>query len=209
LLATIDHLVYACPDLEAGIEEIARLLGVRASVGGSHPGWGTRNALVSLGPKAYLEIIGPDPAQAGHDQARVFGVGECAAPKLVTWAAKGDDLERLHTLDLGDGASIGEVFAGSRDLPEGATLRWHLTNPFTVLADGLVPFFINWGESPQPASAAARGATLLALRAEHPDPEGVRVMLEQLELELPLSVGPEPALVAIIEGLKGQVELGR
>jgi hypothetical protein len=32
-------------------------------------------------------------------------------------------------------------------------------------------------------------------------------MLEQLELELPVSVGQEPALVATIEGLNGQVEL--
>jgi hypothetical protein len=127
----------------------------------------------------------------------------------VTWAAKGDDLERLHTLDLGDGASIGEVFAGSRDLPEGASLSWRLTNPFTLLGDGLVPFFIDWGDSPHPAGTAVQGATLVALRAEHPDPGEVRVMLEQLELELPLSVGPEPALVATIEGLKGRVELGK
>ena len=207
MLATIDHLVYACPDLEVGIEEIEGLLGVRASAGGSHPGWGTRNALVSLGPTAYLEIIGTDPDQADYDQARVFGVGEFAAPKLVTWAAKGDDLERLHRLDLGDGASIGDVFAGSRDRPDGVTLRWHLTNPFTVLGDGLVPFFIDWGDSPHPAGAAAQGANLVALRAAHPDPEGIRLMLEQLELELPLSLGPEPALVATIEGLKGRVEL--
>ncbi len=207
MLAAIDHLVYACPDLEAGIEEIKRLLGVRASPGGSHPGWGTCNALVSMGPTAYLEIIGPDPAQPDYDQPRVFGVSELAPPKLVTWAAKGDELEGLRGLNLGDGASIGEVFAGSRDQPDGTTLCWRLTNPFTVLGDGLVPFFIDWGDSPHPAGAAVQGATLVALRAEHPNPEGIRLMLEQLELELPLSAGPEPALVATIEGLKGQVEL--
>lgn len=203
----VDHLVYACPDLEAGIEEIERLLGVRASVGGSHPGWGTCNALVSLGPTVYLEIIGPDPAQADFDQARVFGVSEFAAPKLVTWAAKGDDLERLHALDLGDGATIGEVCAGSRDRPDGVTLCWSLTNPFTVLGDGLVPFFIDWGDTPHPAGAAVQGASLVALRAEHPDPDGIRAMLEILELGLPLSVGPAPVLVATIEGPNGRIEL--
>jgi hypothetical protein len=182
-------------------------LGVRASVGGSHPDWGTCNALVSLGPTAYLEIIGPDPAQPDYDQARVFGVSEFAAPKLVTWAAKGEDLERLHTLDLGAGAGIGEVFASSRDQPDGETLCWSLTNPFTVLGDGLVPFFINWGDSTHPAGVATQGATLVALRAEHPDPDGIRAMLLALELELPLSRGPEPALIATIEGPGGCVEL--
>lgn len=203
----VDHLVYACPDLELGIDEIERLLGVRASPGGSHPGWGTRNALVSLGPAVYLEIVGPDSEQTAYAQPRVFRVDDLSAPRLVTWAARGSDLEGLRSPELGDGAALGEVFSASRQQPDGVTLSWKLTNPFTVLGDGLVPFFIDWGETPHPASAAAQGATLLALRAEHPDPEGVRVMLEQLELELPVSVGPEPALVATIEGLNGQVEL--
>jgi len=39
------------------------VLGIRASLGGQHPIWGTRNALVALGPSSYLEIItaGPGP----------------------------------------------------------------------------------------------------------------------------------------------------
>ena len=34
-LSVVDHLVYAAPDLDAGIAEIERLTGIRATIGGS------------------------------------------------------------------------------------------------------------------------------------------------------------------------------
>jgi hypothetical protein len=36
-LSRVDHLVYATPDLNRGIDEIERLTGVRATPGGQHP----------------------------------------------------------------------------------------------------------------------------------------------------------------------------
>ena len=41
LISRVDHLVYATPDLNRGVEKIERLLGVRATAGGQHPGSGT------------------------------------------------------------------------------------------------------------------------------------------------------------------------
>ena len=207
LLARVDHLVYATPDLNRGVEEIEKILGVRATPGGQHPGRGTRNALITLGPAIYLEIIAPDPEQPPPKTPRPFGIDGLKESRLVAWAAKGSDLERLRDEAARKGARLGEVMSGSRRRTDGVLLSWRYTDPQTVLADGLVPFFIDWGQSPHPARTAAQGASLIALRAEHPDAQRVQRLLNDLGLDLTVQPGATPALVAIIDGPRGRVEL--
>ena len=205
LLAKIDHLVYATPDLGTAVASIRRLVGVQATPGGQHPGGGTRNALIALGDATYLEIIGPDPEQPKPPQPRRFGIDDLTAPKLVTWAAKSSDLEQLTGDALRKGIQLGPVNPGSRRTPQGVLLAWRLT--LTALGDGIVPFFIDWGQTPHPARTAATGATLIDLRAEHPDAERVQKILTQLGLELPVQAGARPALIATISSPRGRVEL--
>ena len=207
LLMRVDHLVYATPDLNRGVEEIEKLLGVRATPGGQHPGRGTRNALITLGPATYLEIIAPDPEQPPPKKPRPFGIDGLKESRLVAWAAKGDDLDRLRDDAGRKGTRLGEVISGSRRRTDGVLLSWRYTDPQTVLADGLVPFFIDWGQSPHPANTAAQGASLIALRAEHPDAQRVQRLLRELGIDLPVRAGAKPALVATIESPRGRVEL--
>jgi hypothetical protein len=207
LLARIDHLVYAAPDLNTGIEAIEKLTGVRATPGGQHPGRGTRNALIALGPASYLEIIGPDPEQPAPPNPRPFGIDGLKAPRLARWVVKGQNLEQLAAEASRKGVQLGEVTSGKRQRPDGVLLTWRYTDPRVDLADGLVPFFIDWGESPHPAATAAKGLTLIALRAEHPDAARVRKILTQLGLDLPVRTGPAPALIATIDSPRGRVEL--
>jgi hypothetical protein len=207
LLQRIDHLVYATPDLDLGISTIEKRLGVRATAGGQHPGLGTRNALAALGPTSYLEIIGPDPAQPKPAGPRRFGLDELKSPRLLTWVAKSTDLDALVTKARAGGVALGAVLPGSRKRPDGVVLSWRYTDPNTVLADRLVPFFIDWGNSPHPSATAARGATLVELRAEHPEPERAQKMLDALGLGLRVSQGPAAALIATIDAPRGRVEL--
>src|ERR1700704_5293260 len=95
ILSRIDHLVYATPNLAAGVEQVEKLLGVKAAPGGQHPGAGTRNALIRLGELTYLEIIGPDPDQPKPALSRRFGIDDLKSSGLVTWAAKNVNLDAL------------------------------------------------------------------------------------------------------------------
>jgi hypothetical protein len=207
LLGRIDHLVYATPDLKTGIDTAEQLFGVRASQGGQHPGEGTRNALIGLGPTSYFEIIGPDPEQPKPERPRRFGIDEIKAPRLTTWVAKGTDLEKFASDAAAHGVNLGPVIPGSRKRPDGVVLSWRYTDPRVILADRLVPYFIDWGTSPHPSATATKGVTLLSLRAEHPDADRVQGMLRQLGLELAVGRGPKPALIATFDSPKGRVEL--
>ena len=207
LISRVDHLVYAAPDLNRGVEEIEKLLGVRAVAGGQHPGRGTRNALIALGPTAYLEIIAPDTVQPPPKEPRHFGVDGLKESRLVAWFIKGSDLKRLRDEAVSKGVPLGEVKSGSRQRPDGSQLSWQFTDPSTLVADGIVPLLIDWGKSSHPAHTAAKGATLVSLRAEHPDVKGVREMLRHLGIDLPVKQGNTPALIAVIEGPRGRVEL--
>ena len=207
LVSRVDHIVYATPDLKRGVEEIEKLLGVRATAGGQHPNRGTRNALLSLGPTTYLEILAPDPDQPPPQESRPFGLDELKESKIVAWFIKSPDLQRLRDEAIRKRVPLGEVKSGSRLRPDGVQLLWRYTDPSVRLADGIVPLFIDWGNSPHPADTAAKGATLISLRAEHPDALGVRAMLRRLGLNLRVKRGPTPALIAVIEGPRGRVEL--
>lgn len=206
-LPRIDHLVYATPDLNRGIEEIEHLLGVKATPGGQHPGRGTRNALVGLGPTAYLEIIAPDPEQPTPTEPRSFGIDGLKQAKLVAWSMKATDLAKLRNEAVRKGVPYDEVRSGGRQRPDGIKLSWQTINPSVPEAEGVLPFFIDWGRSPHPADTAAKGATLLSLRAEHPNAKSISAMLKQLGIDIPVTYGPTPKLIAIIESPKGKVEL--
>ena len=207
LLLRVDHLVYATGDLYRGIAEIEQLRGIRASLGGRHRTWGTRNALAGLGPRCYLEIIAADPEHSPSSGARPFGLDQDGPSRLVGWAANATELEQLRAAAFRSGVTLGDVQSGCRQRPDGTVLSWRLTDLCCVVADGIIPFFIDWGLSSHPAPTAAAGATLVSLRAQHPNAGHVSEMLRAFALPLPVTTGPVPALVAEIDCPKGRMLL--
>jgi len=203
----LDHLVYATPDLEGTVDALEASLGVRAVEGGRHTGEGTRNALLGLGPASYLEILGPDPGQPAGGRPLWMGLEGLTEPRLTRWAARTRDLESIGERARAAGTRLGPVGGGRRRRADGSLVRWRFTDPHVTTADGLVPFFIDWGASAHPAGSAPAGVSLRALRAEHPDPAGVASLLRALGIDLMVTRGDRPALIAVLAGPKGTLEL--
>jgi len=205
-----DHLVYAVPDLASALDELEQRWGVRPAWGGQHA-TGTHNALLALGDDRYLEIIARDPAQADHSQA-YFGLdAPPSAPSLRTWAVRVPDLQAAVDRAAAQGYLPGAIRDGSRLRPDGLRLSWRNTlwaGPWPPAGDGLVPFLIQWGEgAPHPAGDAPAGCWLIRLGAEHPQPDLLRAMLAAVDVDLPVTGGPAPALAAEIETPRGRIVL--
>ena len=204
-----DHLLLGVADLDRGIQWVEERTGVRPVAGGSHPGRGTRNALVSLGAKQYLEVIAPDPAQSTYTfQIDVRALKE---PRLVTWAAATSDIEAIARGAKAAGRGVFGPTDGSRARPDGRMLRWRSLGVASTLAVGIVepiPFFIQWAaDAVHPASDSPAGCELKALRIAHPQPAAVVDALRAVGIDAEVAAASEAALYATVSTPKGVIEL--
>ena len=204
-MARVDHLVWAAPDLERAVEELAALTGATARAGGVHPGAGTRNAILGLGARTYLEVLAPDPAQA--PLAAPAGLSALKAPRLHAFAVAAERLDRVAARLEKAGLPHPGVIPMSRRLPNGRLVRWRLLIPAGHPYGSLAPFFIDWGDSPHPADEAGGDCRLAALRITHPQAWSLRLLLERLEIEVPVDDGP-PGLHARLATPRGEVAIG-
>ncbi|GAA2107018.1 VOC family protein [Actinomadura alba] len=201
---SLDHLVYAAPDLDEAVRHVERLTGVRPVEGGRHPGLGTRNRLLGLGGRRYLEIIGPDPDQPVPDRPRWFGIDDLIEPRLVTWAVRTRDIEDRVERSRARGHDPGDAEPMSRRTADGELLRWRLT----ATGGGPVPFLIDWGSTPHPCDRGLPGVVLASFTAADPDPDTLCARLEALGADLDVRAARHPSLTAVLMGSSGPVTLG-
>jgi hypothetical protein len=203
--AAVDHVLLAVSDLQAGMKQFEDLTGVRAQIGGQHPGRGTQNALVSLGGATYLEIIAPNPA----DSAGPRMVGEFAPFATLTpygWAVRSEDMDALADSLGARQVPHGAIRPGARVRPDGARLEWR-TLTVEEPASPFIPFFIQWGAfSAHPATTSPMGCTLRELRFEAPDPDELRDRFARLDIVASVTGGPEPAMRVRLDCPSGAVD---
>lgn len=191
----VDHLVWYSPDLGAGEAYFARLTTAQPAYGGVHPGEGTRNALLSLGDRTYLEILAPDPDQdADTLDPELRALREAG---LYHWAL-GGDLARVRQDALSAGFAASEIVTGGRALPNGGGLHWSLFGVRNHPFGALVPFFIDWTGSEHPAKTAPRAGKLLSIEVSTTDPKGLEALYRALGIDVAVIRAGRPGLAATI-----------
>lgn len=208
-LTAADHLLLGVADLDAGMQWVAERTGVTPVVGGSHPGRGTRNALLALGGRQYLEVIAPDPAQRTFNFQ--IDLRELKAPRLVTWAAATSDIEVVVRQAKAAGVNVFGPSDGSRARPDGTLLLWRTLGIASTLRSGVVepiPFFIRWAPGTlHPATDSPRGCELKALRFVHPSARALSGALAAVGIDADVGSAQDAAIVATLTTPKGTVEL--
>lgn len=216
----LDHLVIAAPDLDAGTDYVAGLLGIAPQGGGAHTAMATHNRVLGMFGGVYLEVIAVDPAAAAPARPRWFGLDTEAVqqrlrdgPFLLHWAAR---VER--PADLGRWqAQYPERIAPVIPMTRGG-LHWRITVPedgslpawpgeADSAGDGLLPSLIQWDVATYPGVSLPRqDLALRRLSGRHPRAELLRQGLAWLGADPLIAIeqadGP-PELSAEIETAQG------
>jgi hypothetical protein len=201
----MDHLVLGVPDLAQGIDLVERKTGVRAQLGGKHPGRGTHNALLSFGNRQYLEIIAIDPEQPSTAEVMFAGLRELREPRFVGWAVAVPDVGEVARRAKAAGIATVGPLDGSRRQADGSMLEWKTLRLTNELA--LAPFFIAWGKTTHPSETTPKGCRLLSFAIEHPKADELKKLLAALGAAAAVRPGPAPRLIARLATPKGEVEL--
>ncbi len=205
-MSTLDHLVVATPDLSATVAALTAALGVAPVAGGRHDGIGTRNHLLGLAEGGYLEVIGIDTGAPTPAAPRPFGLDTLDAPRLSAWLVRVDGLAAAVEKARAAGHDPGDPRPLGRTTPEGVELCWELATPADTSGVAVVPYLIDWLDSPHP-SAALPTVDLVSFTATHPDPERAAAALDALGARLPVARGTSASLTAELSGPGGRITL--
>jgi len=178
----IDHIVIAADSLAQGVDYVRDNFGVAIPRGGFHKTMGTHNHLMQLGDEVYLELIAIDPQAEAPRHPRWFGLDQALMreslkqlPRLITWVMNCANIQRLTSQACFD---MGRPTALSRD-----NLRWEiaLSDDGRLLADGLLPYCIQWHSAPHPSRGMAElGCKLESLTIHHNRPQWISAKLESI-----------------------------
>ena len=204
----LDHLIIGTSDLDRGIQWFEARTGVRAVIGGVHPGRGTRNALAALKGRQYVELLAPDPAQAENLSAHLRSISE---PRVIGWAVSTNDIaaleKRLRQMQHEPTAPR----PGARSRPDGKVLKWTalgVASKFAAEGVDPIPFFIQWAaDSAHPSGDSPGGCELVSIEFEHPNADDLSDALGRLELAAQVRAAQAAAIVVTLNTTKGTTVL--
>ncbi len=201
----LDHILLGAPDLDAASAAFAEVTGVVPTTGGSHPGFGTRNKLASIGPDVFWEVMAPDPAQDIKGRARAELIAGWSGPALLTYCVQTTDFEGLMARAAAAGLEVREPMAMSRTRPDGVKLSWRVVHFHHPVFGLLIPFAIDWMGSPHPATTSPAGCVLRSFTVMHPDAAGLSAVYGAMGLDVVVQGGLRGGMVAVLDTSNGAV----
>lgn len=160
----LDHVSYAIgPDgMQATVDRIVEALGVERVKGGIHPRFGTRNAIIPLTNRQYLEIV----EVLDHPSADKAPFGQAVRNRSLIgggwmgWCVTVEDLTPFERR-LGRQSVV-----GNRKFPDGTELTWQQIGIKGLIADPQVPYLLRWDDGTEelhPSQAMTPEAELVRL----------------------------------------------
>lgn len=151
----IDHVMYGVRGLSDASAWFVDAFGLRSIAGGSHPQWGTANAIIPVGKGQYIELITVSDPASTHTLARFLSGLVSDGDRPVAICLRPDDLDATaRRLDL-------DISDGERVKADGEVLRWRLAGVPQALGPDRLPFFIEWpggGGNPELDGISSAGA---------------------------------------------------
>lgn len=182
----LDHIIVCVADLSSATRLFEERFGVTTVGGGKHPGHGTENSIIPLGPN-YIELLTvSDPIEAASSPFGRWAVEQSHGADAKAVCVRTDDLDSVCQR-LGLSATV-----MSRETPDGDRLEWRIAGLEEALPQ-VMPFFIQWdmAEELHPGRALATPAaresrlTSVAILGDHvddlrlwaPEPGGLSYLL--------------------------------
>jgi hypothetical protein len=202
----LDHVIWACNDLERGVARFEALTGVAPRYGGVHASGHTHNALVALSERCYLEILAPTGSPAADEDEWCRFARAADEPTLLTYCLRSPQpLSALAVAAESLGAAATRVGANGRSTPEGVRLHWQWVGPKFAAFGRAFPFFIDWLDSPHPAGSAQIRLTRFAVG--HPNAARLEQILRELQTPVEIYAAPEIQFQALLDTPRGAVAL--
>jgi len=202
----LDHILLGAPNLDVASDAFANLSGITPDGGGPHPGFGTRNQLLSLDEGLFFEIIAPDPAQAenGH---RAESLLKLDVPKMLTFCTRSGDLSDIADRAQKAGLAPRDPVAMSRTRQDGVTLAWEILYLDSPEWGDAIPFVIDWKGSPHPATTSPMGCTLIDFTVLHPKSVELANMYKKLGIDVSVQASLSAGFILRLETPNGEIVL--
>ncbi|MCL3820272.1 VOC family protein [Aeromicrobium wangtongii] len=159
----LDHVSFAVgPNGLAGTTaDLGQLLGASFLDGGVHPRFGTRNMILPLKNRQYLEVVEvlDHPASDKAAFGKVVRERSEAGGGWMAWCVSVDDMTEVEH-------RIGRhAVPGNRRRPDGFNLQWRQIGTSSMRADPQLPYVTSWDIDPSehPSQMAPSDIELVAL----------------------------------------------